>query len=545
MPQPYKLFTLYAREDAQYLTELLGQLRPLEIAGRIEVWSDREINPGVEWEKAIVQKLDTADIILILVSSAYYNSVYIHEVEIKYALSRHDKGEARVLPVIVRPCSFGDDPVIGRLQVLPTDGKPVTDRRYWHERDEAWLDVVAGVKRTLDTLREAENRREQAVQDAIEQKRLAALAAEQEAERTREAQARHERETEDTRRSQEQARHRQEEQDRGEQQQRDNATPLPISRYAAISGGALALLLAIWLLPKMFGGEKQINAQNKPLQTDTTRQKPTASDNFKPDTPSESTPVQVEKTEMPKAGDNKPQLLGGQKTEKPKPHIVNFNYSMKPVTGGAFTMGIPKSEGETGNGDKECEHTVTLGSFSMGQYEVTQSQWKTVMGNNPSNFKNCDDCPVENVSWNEVQSFIKKLNAATGKRYRLPTEAEWEYAARGGNRSKGYRNLDDKEMATAGWFYNNSGSKTHPVGGKLPNELGLYDMIGNVWEWCQDLYTSYPCDSKQVRGNGFFRVVRSGSWSNFSLNCRGVTREGHSPEGRRSNIGFRLASSSF
>ena len=112
MPQPYKLFTIYAREDAQYLSELLGQLRPLELAGRIKVWSDPEIDPGVEWEKEIVQKLDTADIILILVSSAYYNSVYIHEVEIKYALSRHDKGEARVLPVIVRPCHFGDDPII-------------------------------------------------------------------------------------------------------------------------------------------------------------------------------------------------------------------------------------------------------------------------------------------------------------------------------------------------------------------------------------------------------------------------------------------------
>ncbi len=155
MPQPYKLFTIYAREDAQYLSELLGQLRPLEMAGRIKVWSDREINPGVEWEKTIVQKLDTADIILILVSSAYYNSVYIHEVEIKYALSRHEKGEARVLPVIVRPCSFGDDPIISRLQALPTDGKPVTDRKHWPERDDAWLDVVAGVKRTIDALRHA------------------------------------------------------------------------------------------------------------------------------------------------------------------------------------------------------------------------------------------------------------------------------------------------------------------------------------------------------------------------------------------------------
>ncbi|MFN0173762.1 MAG: TIR domain-containing protein [Saprospiraceae bacterium] len=156
MPHPYKVFTIYAREDAQYLEELRGQLRPLEIAGRIKVWSDREINPGVDWEKEIVQNLDTADIILILVSAAYYSSVYIHEKEIKYALTRHESGEAKVLPIIVRSCAFGDDPVISRLQVLPTDGKPVTDRRHWPERDEAWLDVVTGVKRTLDILRSAE-----------------------------------------------------------------------------------------------------------------------------------------------------------------------------------------------------------------------------------------------------------------------------------------------------------------------------------------------------------------------------------------------------
>ena len=190
MPQPYKLFTIYAREDEQYLKELLGQLRPLELAGRIKVWSDREINPGVEWEKAIVQKLDTADIILILVSSAYYSSVYIHDVEIKYAISRHEQGVARVLPVIVRPCSFLDDPVISKLQVLPTDGNAVTDRRHWHERDDAWLDVVAGVKRTLDLLLAAEMEKEKsareaalAAEQAAEQKRLAALAAKQEAER--------------------------------------------------------------------------------------------------------------------------------------------------------------------------------------------------------------------------------------------------------------------------------------------------------------------------------------------------------------------------
>jgi TonB family protein len=294
MPQPYKLFTIYAREDAQYLSELLGQLRPLELAGRIKVWSDREIDPGVEWEKEIVQKLDTADIILILVSSAYYNSVYIHEVEIKYALSRHNKGEARVLPVIVRPCHFGDDPIISRLQALPTDGKPVTDRRHWPERDDAWLDVVAGVKRTIDALRQAETERERRDEEA----RQAGIAAQERTEaekraaehRVREQQAGHEREAGEARRLQEQTRREQEAREREAQQQeaslqaelsawqqatgmhdiaayenyltqyqggehareararvkqlnRENATSLPLWRHIVIGSGALILLI--------------------------------------------------------------------------------------------------------------------------------------------------------------------------------------------------------------------------------------------------------------------------------------------------------------
>ncbi len=183
MPQPYKVFTIYAREDAQYLKELRGQLRPLEIGGRIKVWSDSEIDPGVDWEKEIVQNLDTADIILILVSAAYYSSAYIHEKEIKYAILRHEKGEAKVLPIIVRPCSFGDDPVISRLQVLPTDGKPVNDRRHWQERDDAWVDVVDGVKRTLDLMLEAERMRKQEILDAEKRREEDALAAQHEAER--------------------------------------------------------------------------------------------------------------------------------------------------------------------------------------------------------------------------------------------------------------------------------------------------------------------------------------------------------------------------
>ncbi len=291
MPSPYKLFTIYAREDAQYLSELLGQLRPLEMAGRIKVWSDREINPGVEWEKEIVQQPATRDTSL---SSTVY-----------------------------RP-----------------------------------------------------------------------------------------------------------------------------------------------------------------------------------------------------------------------PSTVPFNYPMVSVAGGTFTMGSPSREGS--RNDNECQHSVTVNSFSMGQYEVTQAQWKAVMGSNPSGHIGCADCPVENVSWDDVQAFIKRLNIATGKHYRLPSEAEWEYAARGGVKTRYYPYAGSNTPGSVAWYKNNSGSETHPVGSKLPNELGLYDMSGNVWEWCQDVYQAYPSDN-HTDGNGQDRVNRGGSAFNPAPNCRVACRNYLHPAYPTVTLGFRLA----
>jgi hypothetical protein len=143
MPQPYKVFIVYSREDANYLRELRGHLRPMEHAETLTVWCDREIDPGVKWEDAIIRNMDTADIILLMVSAAYYDSSYIHEKELKYAIERHSQGIATVIPVIVRPCNFKVDPIVSSLQVLPTYAKPVTE---WPNRDSAWLDVIKGIE---------------------------------------------------------------------------------------------------------------------------------------------------------------------------------------------------------------------------------------------------------------------------------------------------------------------------------------------------------------------------------------------------------------
>jgi sulfatase modifying factor 1 len=184
-----------------------------------------------------------------------------------------------------------------------------------------------------------------------------------------------------------------------------------------------------------------------------------------------------------------------------------------------------------------------LSSFNIGKYEVTQAQWKAVMGSNPSYFSGCDNCPVENVSWNDAQEFVRKVNAQTGKNYRLPTEAEWEYAARGGQQSRGYTYSGSNDLGSVAWYYDNSGSKTHAVGGKQANELGIYDMSGNVWEWCSEWngnYSSYSETNPTGASSGQSRVLRGGSCYFIAFNCRSANRNGNFPDNGLNDFGFRL-----
>ncbi len=197
--------------------------------------------------------------------------------------------------------------------------------------------------------------------------------------------------------------------------------------------------------------------------------------------------------------------------------------------------------------DEKPAHTVTLSGFLIGKYEVTQADWRSVTGGNPSDFSGCDDCPVEQVSWDEVQDFLKKLNAREpGKNYRLPTEAEWEYAARGGTKSKGYLYAGGNDLDKVAWYPGNSGDKTHPVGGKAPNELGLYDMSGNVWEWCSDWFGDYSATAQndpKGPNRGGYRVLRGGGWNDGAGFCRVSRRLSGTPDDRGDFLGFRLAAS--
>ena len=217
------------------------------------------------------------------------------------------------------------------------------------------------------------------------------------------------------------------------------------------------------------------------------------------------------------------------------------------VRGGTFTMGCTKEQGRDCADDEKPAHRVTVSDFSIGTYEVTQQEWRAVMGSNPSNFKNCDACPVENVSWDDIQEFLSRLNAKTGRAYRLPTEAEWEYAARGGSQSRGYKYAGSNSVDEVAWYTSNSGSKTHPVGQKKANELGLYDMSGNVYEWCaddwHDNYSGAPSTGRAWIDSprASYRVYRGGSWDTNAQFCRVSCRDSDTPSIRNNILGFRLA----
>ncbi|MEZ4915059.1 MAG: bifunctional serine/threonine-protein kinase/formylglycine-generating enzyme family protein [Chitinophagales bacterium] len=238
---------------------------------------------------------------------------------------------------------------------------------------------------------------------------------------------------------------------------------------------------------------------------------------------------------------------GCPKKEPPKPSqnaiIAQLEKNMVYVAGGSFTMGCTSEQGSDCYDNEKPAHTVSVQSFYIGKYEVTQEEWRAVMGSDPPElfFEGCDRCPVEGVSWNDVQGFLKKLNAQTGKNYRLPSEAEWEYAARGGNKSKGYKYAGSDNINVVARYGGNSNNKTQTVGGKQANELGIYDMSGNVYEWCNDWYKGYPGSSDVTDGTGSYRVNRGGSGHSRADLCRVSDRRRNSPDYRPYNVGFRLA----
>jgi len=223
--------------------------------------------------------------------------------------------------------------------------------------------------------------------------------------------------------------------------------------------------------------------------------------------------------------------------------VNGVSFEMVLVEGGTFRMGATSEQEVEAKSNEKPVHSVTLSSYYIGKTEVTQALWQAVMGSNPSGFK-AADLPVECVSWDDCQEFIQKLNSLTGRNFRLPTEAEWEFACRGGNNSRGYKYSGSNDIDNVAWYDGNSGYQTHPVGTKASNELGIYDMSGNVWEWCSDWYanyTSYSQTNPKGPQSGSDRVCRGGCWYNYAGDCRSSFRINCYPTRRSDDLGLRLA----
>ena len=233
-------------------------------------------------------------------------------------------------------------------------------------------------------------------------------------------------------------------------------------------------------------------------------------------------------------------ILGSYVPEDVTYTVGGVSFKMIGVAGGTFTMGNDDDPDKY----ELPAHQVTLSAFSIGETEVTQKLWQAVMGENPSYFSGYNSLPVEYVSWDDCQEFITKLNAMTGKTFRLPTEAEWEYAARGGNKSRGYTYSGSDNINDVAWYKTNSNSRTHDVATKLPNELGLYDMTGNVFEWCQDWYGAYSGEEQTDPtgpDEGAYRVNRGGGWNSQVEYSHITYRPNLMPSRRFNSLGLRLA----
>jgi formylglycine-generating enzyme required for sulfatase activity len=506
---PLKTFIIYARADAVYKDELLAHLHLFVENELIEKWVDSDLLPGEDWEKTIERELEAAHLVLMLVSADALRSEFIRKKELKTALEKKRAGNARVVPILVRDCMWKLHADLSEIQLLPKDENGrIRGVSGWVSRDSAWTSVCDELYTLILELRSALEK------GAAEEARRAAEEAEkhrQHAEQERTERSRH---------------------------RRDEAFWKTVLADTAATDDLLhkIALYESYLHDPDFQNhraEAEEAAEEVQAELDTAERRKAAQETAL----RKREEIERQNREA-EAADKKRQAEEAAR-KKALPDMVF-------VQGGTFQMGSPNNDTEAYS-DEKPQHEVTVRDFEIGKYPVTQKLWQEIMGANPSHFKGCDDCPVENVSWDDVQEFLKKLNTRyPGKTYRLPTEAEWEYAARGGRQSKGFVYAGSNDLKEVGWFSENSGSKTHPVGGKNANELGLHDMSGNVWEWCGDWYGTYPSgDQTNPTGptEGSYRVGRGGSWGHEARRCRVSRRDDDTPDYRGSNLGFRLASS--
>lgn len=509
-PTPLKTFIIYAHEDRSTVNAIRGQLRIFEKKEVLQIWDDGEILAGQDWDKSIKSKLESAQLILLFISVDFLNSEYIEKTELQAALQRHRDGEAKLIPIIVRRCFWEEYFELGKFQALPPKAKPILSHDA-HAIDEAHHAVALGIKAAADEM----------------QQKIAA------AEKAR---------LEDLERENRQKAEAEKQKQKAERLQKQDEIAWKAA-LAAIEKAKSARekmdALEVYLDEPQYQLHRvEAEQQLEKLQVDEAARKIEEKRREKERLEAERKKRAAELVEADRKKQEAARLAELQKQKEAEKALPEMIF----VHGGTFQMG-------SNNHDSEKPiHSVILPDFEIGKYPVTQKLWKEIMGRNPSHFKGCDNCPVEQVSWNEVQEFLQKLNQKhPGKNYRLPSEAEWEYAARGGQQSKGFTYAGSNNIEEVAWYKSNSGGKVHPVGSKKANELGIFDMSGNVWEWCQDVwyadYQGAPADGSAFGsgGGGAIRVLRGGSLDYLAVSCRSSNRSRNHSTNRINDIGFRLA----
>jgi formylglycine-generating enzyme len=653
--EPLKTFVIYSHKDKEYLDRFLPHLKSLEHSNKISVWHDGDIELGAKWDEAIKKALYESDIVLVLVSADLIASRYVNQVELPMIFDRMRSGSTRVIPIILRPCSWEYVSSIKQFQVLPKNGKPISEFEY---EDSAWGEVVESIGKMVDGMlreREINENEEKAlkvesanikdlvdsllengdINNAINQMQIWAI----QLENTRlikdlvDIHHRYENLLRD------------ETLNLGSKEVRDleyaklnfmlRHSFIELSNYynkntnsdfvkpkihpdinstlyankqedkLLVDGEEKPIFLSSGrLVIQLQGKEKKLLNLSDILKIETFMGGTTVTtlDNkysnyqslssYMKILPNELfvqvnrfnilnlsqissvkgnliTMVNNEKVTIGLTYNYVKEVIAGrlngveiqkntQKiTDVLKEEIGGFiqqlgkiSFEMRPVRGSTFLMGSPDDDKEAFDREKPA-HKVKVSDFFIGKFPVTQSMWKAVMNyENPANFKG-DDLPIEFVSWEDITlKFLPALRKVTNLPFRLPTEAEWEYAAKGGiYHEDAYKYAGSDRLKEIGWYNENSRGQTKTVGLRQPNQLGIYDMSGNVWEWCEDdWHLDYKGDSP-LDGSAWIdrperdssRVLRGGSWSHDAHHCGTTFRNSGSPDYRYRTIGFRLA----